>query len=159
MEEIMKDTNKKLVIEQLTQTLNKFNAIKDIPVPKSGWVRAIRKSLGMNITQLAKRLKVSTERISYLEKNESSGAVTISSMRKVANQLDCVFVYGIVTRESLKSTITNQAKAVAKKIIKDSSHTMLLEKQNLSKNEEQSMYDSKVTELVNTLPKYLWADL
>ena len=156
----MKDNSKKqLVIEQLTETLNKFNSIKNIPVPKSGWIRAIRKSLGMTITQLAKKLKVSTERISYLEKNEVLGAVTINSMRKVANELNCVFVYGIVPRESLKQIIVNRAKIVAKKIIKNSSHSMLLEKQNLSENGEKNMYDSKLDELIKTLPKHLWEDL
>ena len=155
----MKNNKKQLVIEQLTETLNKFNSIKNIPIPKSGWIRAIRKSLGMTITQLAKKLKVSTERISYLEKNEVLGAVTINSMRKVANELNCVFVYGIVPRESLKQIIVNRAKIVAKKIIKNSSHTMLLEKQNLSENDEKNMYNIKLDELINTLPKYLWEDL
>ncbi len=155
----MKNNKKQLVIEQLTETLNKFNSIKNIPIPKSGWIRAIRKSLGMTITQLAKKLKVSTERISYLEKNEVSGAVTINSMRKVANELNCVFVYGIVPRESLKQIIVNRAEIVAKKIIKNSSHTMLLEKQNLSEDDEKNMYNIKLDELINTLPKYLWEDL
>lgn len=154
-----KNNKKQLIIEQLTETLDKFNSIKNIPVPKSGWIRAIRKSLGMTITQLAKRLKVSTERISYLEKNEASGSVTINSMRKVANQLDCIFVYGIVPRENLKQIITKRAESVAKKIINNSSHTMILEKQNLPENEEKNMYNSKVKELINSLPKYLWEDL
>ena len=151
--------NKKLIIEQLNQTLEKFSPIKDIPVPKSGWIRAIRTSLGMTLSQLAKRLNVSAERISRLEKSEISGAVTIASIRKVASELDCVFVYGIVPKVSLKNIITDRAKIIAKKIITDSSHTMLLEKQDLSKEERNNMYNAKVDELINTLPKYLWKDL
>lgn len=155
----MQVNKKQLVIEQLDISLKKFNSVKNLSIPRSGWIRAIRTALGMTITQLAKRLSVSPNRVSVIELSEMSGAVTINTMKKIANQLDCAFVYGIVPRRSLKHMIKSRAMKVAKKIINDSSHTMLLEKQNLPPAQEKKMFNAKVKELSTKIPHYLWEEI
>jgi predicted DNA-binding mobile mystery protein A len=152
-------SKKGLIVEQLDSTLGKFNAVKNVNPPPKGWVKAIRKALGMTSTQLAKKLHVSVPRISILEKSESRGAVTIKTLRKVAAQLDCLFIYGLVPRKSLKNIIEKQAYLVAQKIISQSSQTMFLEKQDLSKQEVDKMLQDKAKEIVAELPTYLWEDL
>jgi len=42
-------------------------AVKAVPLPAKGWVRAIRDGLGMSRRQLAERLGLSTSRIQILE--------------------------------------------------------------------------------------------
>ncbi|MFH1996968.1 MAG: mobile mystery protein A [Candidatus Omnitrophota bacterium] len=155
----MQAYKKQLVIEQLDITLKHYNSVRQLTTPKSGWVRAIRTALGMTITQLAKRLGVSPNRVSVIERSELSGAVTINTMKKIANQLDCAFVYGVVPRKSLKHMIKNRAIKVAKRIISDSSHTMFLEKQNLPQNQEKKMLNAKVKELSSKIPHYLWDEI
>ncbi|MBU1043273.1 MAG: mobile mystery protein A [Candidatus Omnitrophica bacterium] len=154
----MQVNNKQLVIEQLDISLKKFNSAKCLEQPKSGWIKAIRTALGMTMTQLAKRLEVSTNRVSVIEQSEISGTLTINSMKKIANQLDCTFVYGVVPRQSLKHIIKSRAMKVAKKIINNSSHTMFLEKQVLPQAQEKKMFNTKVKELTTKIPHYLWEE-
>jgi len=155
----MQLNKRKLVIEQLDITLKNFNSVKHLELPQSGWVRAIRTALGMTITQLAKRLGVSPNRVSVIEQSEPSGTVTINTMKKIAAQLDCTFVYGVVPRKSLKHMIKKRAIKAAKKIINDSSHTMFLEKQKLPQIQERKMFNAKIKELCAKIPHYLWDEI
>jgi len=147
---------KRVILEQLTDNVNRFSQLKDTPQPVKGWIRAIREALGMSGVQFAKRLGVSPQRVATLEKAEVAGAVTIRSMRYAAEALDCVFVYTLAPRGSLKDTIRRQALEVARERLKHTSHTMLLEDQQLSKEETRKALDAAVEELIDTMPKKLW---
>jgi len=147
---------KRLIIEQLTDNVNRFSQLKDTPHPVKGWIRAIREALGMSGVQFAKRLGVSPQRVATLEKAEVVGAVTIRSIRHAAEALNCVFVYTLVPRSSLKDTVRRQALEVARERLKHTSHTMLLEDQQLSKENMGKALDAAVEELVDAMPKELW---
>jgi len=58
--------------------------------------------------QLAKRLGVSPPRITQLEADEVKGRVTINTLRRSAEALDCVLVYGLVPRTSLEQMVKQQ---------------------------------------------------
>jgi len=153
----MRAQNRKLVIEQLDNKLKQFHTLKSIGAPQKGWIRAIRNALNMSGRQFAQRLNLSDRSsVTLLEQNEISGAATIKTMKNAAQALDCVFVYGLVPCNSLKDTIKKQAENIAKKRIEKTSHTMLLEQQQLSKDEEKKLYDDTVNELINNMPKSLW---
>lgn len=147
---------KRLVLEQLTDNVSRFNPLKDACPPVQGWIRALRKALGMSGVQFAKRLGVSAPRIAILEKAEVSGSVTIRSMRQAAEALDCVFVYALVPRTSLKDSIRRQAQEVARERLKRSSHTMLLEDQQLPEDAMRKALDAAVEELVESMPRNFW---
>jgi len=110
----------------------------------------------MSGKQLARRLKVSQPRVFKLEEGELTGALTIKTLRQVAEALDCVFVYGIVPRATLEETVMSQAKVVAKERLQRVSHTMLLEAQGLSAEEQKASLDDAIEELVRETPKDLW---
>jgi len=124
--------------------------------PVKGWIRAVREALGMSGTQLAQRLKVSQPRIPKLEQDELSGAVTLKTMRQAAEALDCVFVYALVPRTSLEDTVRVQARKIAVTRMQRVSHTMLLESQGLSEEEQRASLDAAVEELVREMPRDLW---
>jgi predicted DNA-binding mobile mystery protein A len=147
---------KRLVLEQLTDHVSRFECLKDTPPPVKGWIRAIRKALGMTGVQLAKRLAVSAPRVAVLEKAEVSGSATIRSMRLAAEALDCVFVYALVPRSSLKESIRRQAQEVARARLKRSSHTMLLEDQQLPDEAMRKAFDAAVEALIESMPANLW---
>jgi len=127
----MKAFQKKLIIEQLSSTLNRFKILKTIIPPQKGWIRAIRDALGINGRQFAQRLEVNKSRITRMEHDEVTGNV-------------------------LQDTIKKQAYLVAKKRIMRVSHTMLLEDQGLSEKEKKNAFDTTVEELIQTMPKSLW---
>jgi predicted DNA-binding mobile mystery protein A len=154
----MKGKDRHLIIDQLNVTLERLSQLKAAKTPHKGWIRAIRDALGMSGTQLAERLQVSRPRIPRLEQDELTGSVTLKTMRQAAEAMDCVFVYALVPRTSLDDMIRKQAKKVAGTRLKRTSHTMLLEDQQISNSDQQREYDSMVDELVQEMPRDLWSE-
>lgn len=148
--------HKLIARQQLDKTLSGYAHAKQTSTPVKGWVRAIREALGMSGKQLASRLNVSQPRIPKLEQDEVSGSVSLKTMRQVAEAMDCVFVYAIVPRTTLEATVRAQARMVAEARMKNVSHTMLLEAQSLSADEQRASLDAAVEELVREIPKNLW---
>ena len=142
--------------QQLDKTLSGYAAMKQNVPPVKGWIRAIREALGMSGKQLAGRLNVSQPRIPKLEQDELSGVVSLKTMRQAAEAMDCVFVYAIIPRKTLEDTVRAQARKVAEERTQRVSHTMLLEAQNLSAEEQRASFDAAVEELVREMPKELW---
>jgi predicted DNA-binding mobile mystery protein A len=151
----MQARHKLIIRQQLDKTLSSLKAT-NTQVPVKGWVRAIREALGMSGKQLAQRLKVSQPRIPRLEQDELTGSVTIKTMQQVAEALDCTFVYALVPRTSLENTLRAQARLVAQARIERVAHSMLLEAQSLSAEEQQKSFEATINELVREMPKELW---
>jgi predicted DNA-binding mobile mystery protein A len=147
--------NKKLIREQLGTKLSQFNALLEVQTPQKGWIRAIRDALGMSAKQLAARTGMAQQRVTVVEKGEFSGAVTLKTMRRIAEGLDCVFIYGFVPKTDLETTLRKQAKQVAAKRLAQVAHTMGLENQSLSEQENQKVFAETVEKLIEN-PTALW---
>jgi predicted DNA-binding mobile mystery protein A len=147
---------KAMAMQQLDKQLVVFRSLLLIQTPPRGWLRAIRDALGMSGPQMARRMKLTKQRISALEQAEVTGAATLNSMRQAAEALDCLFVYAVVPRDSLQTTVECQARKLAEKEQAYTSHTMLLEDQLPSAEERQAVLDAAVAELVRTTPKSFW---
>lgn len=107
----------------------KFSKIKSLSFekPTQGWIKAIRDALGMTTTQLAKKLGVKHPRILKIEKDELS--LSLSTLEKVADALDCKLVYALVPKTSLEEMTYNRARKKAEKIMSEVTHNMALENQ------------------------------
>lgn len=154
----MKPKLRRILREQLSDTLKPYQIVKSVQIPVKGWIRTIREALGMSGSQLAQRIGVSQPRVTKLERDELTGALSIKTMRHVAEALDSVFVYGIVPRHSLEESLTVQAKKVARKKMESTLQTMLLEAQQLSEAEQQKMLEELVEELINEKSREVWND-
>ncbi len=146
----------RLIREQLQKNLRKFEPLRDSSPPFKGWIRAIRDALGMNGRQLADRLGGHRSRTQQIEQQELTGSLTIKTMRKTAEALGCIFVYGLVPKTSLEETIRYRAEQVAARRLTQASQTMALEDQALSTKENERVLSEMVDELVETLPSDLW---
>jgi len=149
---------KKLIREQLDASLQRVSSLRNISPPPKGWVRAIRDALGMTARQLASRLGVAQQAVARIEKDELSGSVTIKTMRRIAESLDCVFVCGFVPRSNLENTLRKQAQKVAAIRLSKASQTMVLEDQGLSVGENEKVLSEMVEELLDKLPSNLWSE-
>ena len=147
---------KRLILEQLDASLRRLAPLRSVSVPPKGWIRAIRDALGMSARQLANRLGSSQQALARIEQNELAGAVTVKTLRRIAEQLDCVFVCGFVPRTSLESTIHQQAQRVVAKRLGKASQTMALEDQALGRQENQKVLSDMEEELSNKPPSNLW---
>ena len=99
--------------------------------PPRGWIKAIRESLGMTTRQLAARAGLSQPRIVALERAEVTGDLKLSSIEQIARALNCDLVYALVPREPLEDMVQHQAEELAKRRLKAVDHTMLLEQQQV----------------------------
>ena len=124
--------------------------------PRKGWIRAIRDTLGMTGGQLAKRLGVNQQRVARIEQDEVLGKLTLNTMQNAAEAMGCVFVYGVIAKDSLEQIVRQQAELVAQKRMERSNQMMRLEKQELSKSEKSKAIKSLIDEIIETMPKSLW---
>jgi predicted DNA-binding mobile mystery protein A len=122
--------------------------------PAAGWIRAIRKSLGMTVAQLAVRLGVRRETARDIETSEVRGSITLDTLRRAAQALDCALVYALVPRESLEQMVMSRAREVAAKDMAALDHTMALEKQSVEPAERDAQIDAYVREEINL--RRLW---
>ena len=151
----MRKKQKIIIREQLDDTLSRFSTIASVNRPMKGWIRAIRDVLGMNMRQFADRLGVSKSRIPRIEQDEITGSLTLKTMNRVADKLDCIFVYGFVPRTSLDDTVRKQASIIAQKRMNRLMHTMSLEAQGLSSKNVKKAFNNMVEEIID-LPSMLW---
>jgi len=139
------------------QTLDKHLAkVSVTEVPSNGWIKAIRSCLGMSIQQLATRMGITKQSLSRLERNEVDDSITLKSLRKAAESLNCRLVYALVPNEDgLQGIVEKQATLKAKELASSVDHTMQLESQGVDNLQE------KITEIAEELAKNpnskLWA--
>ena len=148
--------SKRLIREQLEETLNKLKVLKHFNPPPFGWIKAVRSGLNMSGRQLANRIGVSKQSISRMEQDEVTGSITIKTMRKVAEGLDCVFVYGFVPRTSLENTVRTKSEQVARDRMKRIDRTMSLEEQNIKEENLEKLINEDVKKMVEKMPRTLW---
>ena len=131
----------------------KFDLLKPniIEKPSQGWIKTIRKILGMTTIQLAKRLGINQSRIVRMEQNENN--LKISTLEKIADALNCDFVYMFVPKEDIDEVIYNQAQKKALKIFNKVNTNMGLENQ-LSINNET--LEELIQNLINVNITRIW---
>ena len=131
----------------------KFDNLKKVTKekPLQGWIKTIRELLSMTTAQFSKKLKISQPRLVFMEKNEKN--LKLSTMEKIADELNCDFVYALVPREKINDTIYNRAKQKALQIIKKVNNNMSLENQ-LSENKE--ILEETIEDLLNKKITKIW---
>jgi predicted DNA-binding mobile mystery protein A len=100
--------------------------------PKSGWLRAIRQTLGMTTRQFAKLVGVSQAAVSDAERTEARGDITLATLQRYAMALECDLVYALVPRRPVKEMLEERADRIARDQVSRVRHTMALENQSTS---------------------------
>jgi transcriptional regulator with XRE-family HTH domain len=67
--------------------------------PLGGWLRRVRKAMGVKATDLAGKLEIDPSVAFNLERSEREGTITQWRLRQMAQAMDCRLVYGIAPRE------------------------------------------------------------
>lgn len=124
--------------------------------PPMGWVRALRDALGLTGAQLARRIGIRPASLSELEKNEATGRITLATLKRAAEALDCELVYALVPNQSLDAMVAEAAKAAAKKELAASLHTMELEAQGVRGADKREMLEALAADIAKAGGKRLW---
>ena len=151
------NNQKQLIIKQLDNKMRKLQFAKDKASFSTGWIRTIRTALGIPRRSIAKKIGISEPSLSGIEEREIEGNITLKTLRKTAEAMDLILVYGFVPKDgSLKGYIKKKAYAAAKKIVLRTAHTMSLEDQAISNRRITAAIKEKTLELESTLPSFLW---
>ncbi len=148
---------KSLQLQQLNNKMLSFSKLKQVALPPTGWIKAIRTAIGMSMQQLGNKLSVSKQGVLDIEKREKDGSITIKSLKEIARVLDMQFVYGFVPNDgSLEAFIEKRATELATKIVMRTSNTMKLEDQGNSKIQIKKAIKERTAIIIYEMPKILW---
>ena len=148
---------KSLQLQHLNRKMLGFASLKQVAIPPTGWIKAIRAAIGMSMQQLANKLNISKQGVMDIENREKDGSITIKSLREIARVMDMQLVYGFVPNNgSLHALIEKRAAELATKIVMRTSNTMKLEGQGNSKQRLESAIKERAAAFKNEMPKILW---
>ncbi|MHB1098608.1 MAG: mobile mystery protein A [Burkholderiales bacterium] len=143
---------------QLDKRLGFLSNTDALARPPRGWIKAVREALGMTTAQLAKRMGVSQPRAVTLEQAEARGAITLETLERAAQALDCRLVYALVPRQSLDSLVEERALMLARRRLEGASHTMALEAQAVEKGDESEQIKRIARQIAEKAGSELWTE-
>ena len=147
----------KVVIKQYQDLVDKAAAsTKEVSTPPEGWLCTVRKALNMPVSKLAKRLRVGRATIYQAEKGELTGSVTLKTLNKIAQAMNCRLVYAIVPESDVHSLIKSQAKLMAQTIVHQANVHMALEDQSLSQADVEREIERLTHKIMNEDDSELW---
>ncbi len=149
-----------LVLKQYQEKVNQAaRQFGGAPQPISeGWLRTVRKALGMSGPQLAKRLGVTKGQVSKTEMGEVAGSVSLKTIHKMAQAMNCRLVYAVIPEKEIGQVIKERAIKKAKAQVKIASTHMALEAQALNREKLNAEIERIASEIVDKMPADLWND-
>ncbi len=148
---------KSLQLQQLNSKMLLFAALKQVAIPPTGWIKAIRTALGMSMQQLGNKLSITKQSILDIEQREKDGSITLKALKELGRALDMELVYGFVPNDgSLDALIEKKAKELATQIVLRTSNTMKLEDQENTKLRIEKAIEERTIIIKNEMPKMLW---
>ncbi|MFD3292120.1 hypothetical protein SKC35_00330 [Aquirufa sp. KTFRIE-69F] len=148
---------KHLSVHQLDDQIRQYvNGQRFDRIPQ-GWIRSSRTAIGMTLKQLAKRLGFSVPAAKNFEMREVDEAITLASLRKIANAMEMDLVYYFKPKQdSLDDLLQIRAELKAKELMERSNHAMILENQEADNKNKSREYDRLITEIRNQKLSSLW---
>ena len=128
------------------------------PRPPAGWLRAIREALGMTSAVLADRLEITASGVRKLEHAEAIDAITLGTLRRVAEALDCDLQYALVPKRPLRDMRWRQAMRLAQQWQQRAGRTMALEAQPVASPSAAAneRLEAMAEEILRTSGTRLW---
>jgi len=145
---------KKLIQRQINEKLEGIRGSKELFKGVSSWIKYIRQALNMSPSQLAERMNIAPSSLHQLERQEAQDKISLQSLKKAAEAMDCDFIYAFVPRVSVKEIVETQARKRALEIIKDSKLQMEYEDQAVDEKESDEQFKELCEKLKTS--KKLW---
>jgi predicted DNA-binding mobile mystery protein A len=143
---------------QNKQLEKRFESLRSLRyIPKKGWIRTLRDLYHMSASQLAQRAGVSRVSISQFEKGEKAQTITLKSLFKVAEALNCDVQYTLVPKTPVEDFCKQEAQYKAKEIVKQIQKTMQLEDQALTADETKDLYHGILKDFEKH-PNKIWGE-
>jgi len=138
---------------QLDKQLSQY---KNMPRFKAGYIREIRDALDMSSTQLANRLGISQSGTISMERSELEETISLKTLARAAEALNCKLVYALVPKTSLEQTVIDQARQKIAAEAENIFRSMKLEMQSTDKEERDRLVNELVDEMIRQGGRQLW---
>ena len=101
--------------------------------PVRGWLRAVRDAVKLSQDKVAKKLGTRRQSYADMEAAEARGSITMNSLRRAAESMDCELVYFLIPREGVALTYGELAQIhdPMTEIRRAVAHSMALEGQSV----------------------------
>jgi predicted DNA-binding mobile mystery protein A len=127
-----------------------------LAAPPGGWIKNIRTALAMTAKQLARRTGVSQNAISEAERAEVEGRITLKTLKKIAEGLDCDVTYALIPRAPLDLILRNHATQAAQRIVAEVAQGMALEDQSTDDSTHAAQIDEVRERLIAEGSTKIW---
>ena len=154
----MRPEDRSTARRQLDKRLISMQNMELFMRPPRGWLKASREALGMTTAQLGRRLGVVQSRVVAIEQAEAKGTITLNSLEKAAQALDCRLVYALMPKQPLEDIVEQRASLLAKSRLKSTGHTMTLEAQGVDATDESEQLKRLIRQLVEKSGSKLWEE-
>lgn len=149
--------SQKLILDQTDSKIKSFATVRKVITPSSGWVHAIRLSLGMSLKQLGRKMNITAQSVKEIEEREKAGTISVNVLKQFGSSLNMKFIYGFFPEGgSLTKMIEQRALEMAKEIVMRTSVNMSLEEQKNTERRLRKAIQEKALEIKQEMPKYLW---
>ena len=109
-------------LAELDRQFCEFAKLHREVTPRCGWVKTIRLALGMSSTALGTRTGMTAQGVRKLEQAEADGTITLKTLARLAQGLDCEVRYVLLPRTSLVEQVLTRAQQVADAPLPATSH-------------------------------------
>lgn len=96
-------------LAELDRQFCEFAKLHRDATPRCGWVKTVRLALGMSSTALAARTGMTAQGVRQLEQAEENGSISLKTLAKLADGLDCEVHYILLPRSSLLDLVLKQS--------------------------------------------------
>lgn len=128
---------KNLQRRQIDHKLSELGSLTTLSIPREGWIKTIRNALGMPAEELGERVNISQSAVTQFEKKEAEGGISLNSLKKLANGMECDFFYAMIPKTSISEMLERQARKHAERIVHAVAQSMALENQDISIEEKE----------------------
>ena len=135
-----------LALHQIENRFRPHSQFENLCATEAGWIHQMRTALGMPLKKLGEACGVATPTIAQAEAREVEGRITIETLRKAAEAMNCDFSYAFIPKSNMQGFIEKKAYEKAKKILTSADLHMSLENQRV---------DSDIEVRINKLKKKL----
>jgi predicted DNA-binding mobile mystery protein A len=121
-----------IVRSALDQQVGALSSARDsLRKPSKGWLLAVRQALGVKQQEIAKQLGITRQSYAQFETAEVSRSITLKSLERAAEAMDCDFVYFLVPKQSIARSFGELAQShdPAFRQLRKTEHSMALEGQ------------------------------
>ena len=80
-------------------------------VPLRGWLRAVREAVGLTQAEVAAKAGIKRQSYAQFEEAEGRGSISVASLRRAAESMDCELFYFLAPREAVARTFAGLAQA------------------------------------------------